>query len=193
MLDPSLIVPHHGRIRQFLEERIHDIKESVLRDLPTTSKVSIAIDCWTSPTNYAFLAMVGYFIDVNWKFREVLLAFEPLHGSHTGPNLARYVRTILARYDLEDRLFALTNNNASNNATMARALAATCSEFNNGYHLPCLAHTIQLGIKDLMANIKISATNEDAPRGWRDDIASRARRQPRRFTRTIEKVRQLSI
>lgn len=34
------------------------------------------------------MAITGYFIDIDWSYREVLLGFKPLEGTHTGANLS---------------------------------------------------------------------------------------------------------
>lgn len=41
------------------------------------------------------MAITGYFIDKDWQYREVLLGFEPLHGTHSGANLSSVVLDIL--------------------------------------------------------------------------------------------------
>jgi hypothetical protein len=37
------------------------------------------------------MAITGYFIDQEWEYREVLLRFEPLSGTHSGVNLGEVV------------------------------------------------------------------------------------------------------
>jgi hypothetical protein len=34
------------------------------------------------------MAITGYFIDQDWNYREILLGFEPVHGTYTGANLS---------------------------------------------------------------------------------------------------------
>lgn len=66
--------------------------------LPPNSKLSISLDCWTSPFQQAFMAITGYFLDQNWDYREVLLGFEPLEGTHTGTNLGLVLTDTLQKY-----------------------------------------------------------------------------------------------
>lgn len=73
-----------------------------------SSKLSIALDCWTSPFQQAFMAITGYFIDKDWQYREILLGFEPLHERHTGANLSAVLLDILQQHNLVDRVLALT-------------------------------------------------------------------------------------
>ena len=62
--------------------------EMTLVGLPIGAKISFALNCWMSPNNLLFMAMTGYYIDQDWKYKEVLLDFEPLTGAHTGKHLA---------------------------------------------------------------------------------------------------------
>ncbi len=66
------------------------------------------------------MSVTGYFIDKNWKYREVLLAFQSLSGAHTGEMMVNIVVDILKKYNLENRLLAITTDNASNNEKMRK-------------------------------------------------------------------------
>ena len=41
-------------------------QREVLSRLPKGAKISVALDCWTSPFQQAFMAVTDYFIDDNW-------------------------------------------------------------------------------------------------------------------------------
>ena len=187
MLKPDIDVPLNDWMRRFLDDRVQEIKSNLVDNLPAGSKVSVALDCWTNTTNHAFLAVVAYFIDVDWNYQEVQLSFRQLQGHHTGYNIARIVRQIPEQFELEHRLFTVTTDNASNNSTMAKVLAQSCIEFKEGYHLPCLSHVVQLAVKELLSTIKMSAFNEDVLKIWQDDYISGIREQ-RGFAKPIEKV-----
>jgi hypothetical protein len=75
-------------LRRRLRNAVTAKQESQLQDLPEDAKVSFALDCWTSPFQQAFMAITVYLIDKDWNYREMLLDFEPLHGSHNGINLS---------------------------------------------------------------------------------------------------------
>jgi len=64
-------------------------------DLPSSSKVSIALDGWQSPFKRSFLAITAYYIMTDWKWREVLIGFEHVKGSHTGEAMAEIVLAVL--------------------------------------------------------------------------------------------------
>ncbi|KAJ5809030.1 uncharacterized protein N7503_001248 [Penicillium pulvis] len=67
-------------------------------------------------------AITGYFLDLDWHYREVLLGFEPLYGPHSGANLARMLTPILEKHNISDRIMAITTDNASNNKTLISSL-----------------------------------------------------------------------
>ena len=72
-------IPNRKRIRQILLARADSITKSILRTKLKQTRISIALDCWTSlNSNHAFLGIMGYFIDASWNYREVLLGFKHL-------------------------------------------------------------------------------------------------------------------
>jgi hypothetical protein len=81
-------IPSADTIRRQLQISVKSRQKRILQMLPTNSKLSIALVCWTSPFSQAFIATTGYFIHHNWVYREVLLDFRPVHGAHTGTNLS---------------------------------------------------------------------------------------------------------
>lgn len=100
-------------IRRRLQTIVKERQQDILRKLPSDAKMSIALDCWTSPFSQAFIAITGYFIDADWAYREVLLGFKPLHGTHSGANLSVVVLDTLEEHGIQDRVFRLITDNAS--------------------------------------------------------------------------------
>jgi len=90
--------------------------------LPTTGKISLATNTWTSPNKLAFLAIVVYWISDSWQMEEVLRGFEEIRGSHTGANMAGIINHVLGRYGIPDRILGFTTDSASNNRTVTEAL-----------------------------------------------------------------------
>lgn len=143
--------------------------------LPEDTKISIALDCWTSPFTQAFMAITGYFIDKDWQYREVLLGFEPLYGSHSGVNLSSVLLDILLRHKIEDRVFAITTDNASNNQTLVDTLQQAISEDTTLIRVPCLAYVIQLSLNELLRYIKACPLNESTETRWTEQRSQSAR------------------
>ena len=147
MLQDVLSVPHAPCMQALLDKQVRGIQQTLLTSLQPNTKISIALDAWTSSNNIIFLAIISYFINHNWKLQEAFLGFKHLSGCHTGRNMGRLVDDILIKYNLKKCLFAITTDNASNNKTLHQHVAGNCSTFEQGYHVPCLAHVIQLAVK----------------------------------------------
>jgi hypothetical protein len=77
-------IPSPRSLSRHLRDISLNQQTNALKALPEGSKLSIALDCWTSPFHQAFIAITGYFLDLDWNYREVLLGFEPVYGTHSG-------------------------------------------------------------------------------------------------------------
>ncbi|KGO69277.1 HAT dimerization [Penicillium italicum] len=148
----------------------------------------------------AFMATTGYFLDKEWEYREVLLGFEPLSGTHSGVNLGKIVLQILQKHQITDRVLAVTTDNASNNKTLITAINDSIHELqlktdSTIIQVPCLAHVIQLSLVELLGKIKASPKNDNTELEWSEDrsISLRARQQKRDITDTLNKVRGFAV
>lgn len=83
--------------------------------------MSLSLDAWTSPNQYAFLAIVAHFVtndgclgtsSFSYSLRpsqvattdELLIDFTELIGEHTGANMADAVWSTMKRYGLVGRV-----------------------------------------------------------------------------------------
>jgi hypothetical protein len=49
--------------------------DAIKKQLPSTKKVSLALDGWTSTNKLAIMSVIPSYMDRNWPLREVQLAF----------------------------------------------------------------------------------------------------------------------
>lgn len=184
-------IPSPRTIRRRLQTSVEDKQKGVLRKLPSNAKLSIALDCWTSPFTQAFMAITAYFIDEDWQYNEVLLGFEPLHGKHSGANLSDILLDILRKYDIEDRVLAVTTDNASNNDTLIKSLQQNLTDNTTLIRIPCLAHVIQLSLNELLGKLRAAPVNETMENRWTEQRSesARANAETRDIAATLNKVR----
>jgi hypothetical protein len=164
------------------------------------AKISIALDCWTSPFQQAFMAITGYFIDQDWNYREVLLGFEPLHGTHSGINLSSVLFDLLQQHQISDRVLAITTDNASNNNTLIASIQESVQSLDICYgaaiiRIPCIAHVIQLSLKQLLGYMKANPQNETTEMVWSEEHsrAIRTKASKQGIANTLNKVRSFSL
>lgn len=186
-------IPSAYMVRRQLQELVQERQQTLLRTLPMDAKLSIALDCWTSPFRQAFMAVTAYFLDKEWNYREILLGFEPLHGAHTGSYLSTVLLELLQKHRIEDRVLTVTTDNASNNSTLLDSIRGTLQSLELPNHMPiirmpCIAHVIQLSLKELLGQMEANPRNEREEMEWskRDDGA---RRENRGIVQTLSKVR----
>jgi hypothetical protein len=140
------------------------------------------------------MAITGYFLDKNWKYREILLGFEPLHGKHSGANLSSVLIERLQEHQIIDRVLAITTDNASNNNALVGSMQESMKALNLADHtpivrIPCLAHVIQLSLKGLLAMMKLDPKNDLLDRQWSAEQDSSLRHlQKRGIIYTLAKV-----
>jgi len=188
-------IPSAKTVRRRLQGTITEYQNTILQKLPKDGKLSIALDCWTSPFQQAFMAVTGYFLDEDWNYREILLGFEPLHGTHSGVNLSAVLLELLQKHQITDRVLAITTDNASNNSTMMSSIQDSIQSLEISDHttiikVPCLAHVIQLSLKQLLGQMKANPKNDIAEMQWSEtqDQLIRSRQQKREIVDTLNKV-----
>ena len=88
MLRSDVQIPGRKRVKVRLKERYCQIVTKSFEDLGATTKVHLALDCWTSPSHLSFMAIIAYYISEIWRLCETLIAFEHVLESYSGCNLA---------------------------------------------------------------------------------------------------------
>ncbi|KAF4200160.1 hypothetical protein CNMCM8927_003836 [Aspergillus lentulus] len=168
------------RLRDFVEEQ----QQTLLQKLPPRAKLSIALDCWTSP---------------NGEFHEILLGFVPLHGAHSGVNLGSLLFELLQQHQIAHRVLAITTDNASNNNTLMSSIQESVQSLGVGnaaiIRIPCIAHIIQLSLNDLLGLMKANPKNEAIQTDWSDTCSGflDSRHQNTAIANTLNKIRKLAI
>ncbi|KAG0160746.1 hypothetical protein PDIDSM_8276 [Penicillium digitatum] len=197
----KLTIPSARTIRRHLDITIQNNQKGILQRLPEGCRLSIALDCWTSPFQQAFVAITGYFIDHNWDYCEILLGFEPLHGSHTGENLSKTVTQILTEHGISDRVLSVTTDNANNNTLMQSVQDHLQSQHSSDlsiFRVPCIAHVIQLSLNELLGKLKAVPSNKEIELEWSEEKTHSFQNKRNtsgsiQITYTLKKIRGLAV
>jgi hypothetical protein len=172
----QLRMPGRTKLRQELDKVFIDTQTMLKAQLATGSKISLAIDCWTSTNHLHFLAVVAYYIDKHWNYHEVLLDAPPIYGQATAERVALHIHNVIKQYGFEDRFLALTSDNGSN-LVAARGVLQTKLQGEGikweaqEYGIPCLAHVIQLAAKAFCDGLGFSIGHDDEEEGRLPPIA----------------------
>ena len=109
--------------------------------------------------------MKFYYIEF-WKYWKVLLSFEQIEDKHIKSNLSSITEWILQELDIQDWVMTVITDNVSNNDIMMTALNETLQTFSATSHLSCLAHVIQLAVKQLLRSLMLNSENENEKKYW---------------------------
>ena len=168
MLKRDVQLPGRTKAKGIVMGEVEELQQHMFDDLCKCGKLSLAIDCWTSTQQLAFLAIIASYITPDWVLRQVLVAFEEVPEKHTGVNLAQRINDVISQHKLHGRIIALTADNASNNKTIGEALDVLLSTaakdlgspFYGVIRIHCMSHVIQLSAKAFFKYLDIKCKDE---------------------------------
>src|SRR4030095_2140389 len=124
---PDVAIPSGHTVKRDAMKRHHEQERGVGERLRNAGgKISVTLDCWTSPNNTAFLGITAHYIDNDWALQSFLLDFVPLPGDHTGENLCEAFVGVCERRGILDKLQGVTTDNASNIGSLLTCLRKAC-------------------------------------------------------------------
>ena len=137
-------------------------------------KIALVLNCWSFYNRQEYMTVNAYFIDQNWKYHEVLLTFEHVSDSHIEQHLIMILNEIIEKHELSNRIFVITIDNAFNNIIMhqhlVQIISNQCDDIESNVQklkaVSCLAHVIQLSLKELLNHIRINSINDEFKKSW---------------------------
>jgi hAT family C-terminal dimerisation region/BED zinc finger len=175
LVRPEISVPSATTLRRRIMARYKEEAKCVVdRVRGVGSKISVTLDCWTSPSQKPFMGITAHYIDKDWALQSFVLDFVPLSGDHTGDNLCNVFAAVCERFDLLPRLLGMATDNASN-VNKFLELFETRAGHGHGakfdkeeQHVRCAAHVINLAVQALLCELG-AATLGDKGRDGDDD------------------------
>ena len=114
------------------------------------SRFSLTSDLWTSNQTVGYICITAHFIDEEWKPQKRIVKFAAMETPHTGAAMFNVMVNSIREWNMEDNLFAVTLDNASNNGAMMKLLKSHLllkkMLVGDGklFHQRCAAHVINL-------------------------------------------------
>jgi hAT family protein len=112
------------------------------------------------------VAVTCHYIDEGCNLVEALLDFSPVHGEHSGYNLATKLFGILEEFDIIAKINCITSDSASNNNRMVKELEHMFRDRKVKWlaaerHIPCITHIINIAVQEFMKSIKLRDDEAD--------------------------------
>ena len=147
-LASQLVPEHHTTVCSWIRQSF-ERRHLIIFDLVKNAKSSIhlSFDLWTASNGFNYIGTVSHFIDITGQKHDVLLELPCLVGSHSGENIASYVKEVIDRYELGSKLGYFMLDNADNNDTCLETLARWFPIDVNKRRLRCIGHIINLIVR----------------------------------------------
>ncbi|KAF5338265.1 hypothetical protein D9611_014619 [Ephemerocybe angulata] len=169
-LNPKLsidMIPHRTMLTDAIIEKGERLEEIDLRIIANIkSKVTIVWDGWSTKNRRSFTALGLQYIDEvegnDWVLKNLLLAFEPSVGRHTGKAIGRELVTTIRQYHFEDKIGWTVGDNLQSNDVGVRYMCKKINEHRSRAPLNpkevrgrCISHTVHLGPSHFLKSLKI--------------------------------------
>lgn len=148
-LEPKYVMPCR---KHFSEKVVPDMykerTEHVKQKLEEAQYISLTTDMWTSTNNDDYLSLTVHFVDGEFVLQHFCIEVTPFPEiSHSGENICNFITQTLHDWGLGTKVVAIVRDNGRN--------ITSALEMSDYQHLPCLAHSFQLVVKDGLLNNKI--------------------------------------
>ena len=104
---------------------------------------AVTFDGWTSLKTVAFYTATAHWADADFNLHSAVLAVDSLPGSHTHDVIGNWVLDVLKRYDLLDKVFNVTTDNAE-------PCVKAVTDIVKKDHSRCFDHSLQLIVKNAL-------------------------------------------
>jgi hAT family protein len=168
LLKPGIVLPSAVTTKRETMDHYHKEATHVGERLRNAgSKISVTLDCWTSPNVKAFLGITAHYVDDTWTLRSLVLDFVPLAGSHSGEELCEAFVAECDRFGILGKLLGVTTDNAANIHKLLVRLQSVCLQRHITFdakeqHVRCIAHISNLAVQALLRELRAESVDDDA-------------------------------
>ncbi|XP_076118622.1 E3 SUMO-protein ligase ZBED1-like [Alosa pseudoharengus] len=144
-LNPMYVLPSRKTLSNSTVQRLYEREHSAVKDrVRNATAVCLTTDCWTSRNTTSFMSVTCHYIE-NYKTVSSLLECFEFSERHTAENLADELR-VAKEWEVDKKVVCCSSDNAANITKAIRLLKWS--------HLPCVAHTINLIVRDSLKVMK---------------------------------------
>jgi hypothetical protein len=153
----QLLPQHHTTVCSWIRLTFESRRQIIFSLVKgAKSCVHLSFDLWTASNGFHYIGIVGHFVDVDGKKRDVLLGLPRLIGPHSGENMASYVKEVIDQYEVGSKLGYFMLDNAESNDTCLEALARWFPMDVSSRRLRCIGHIINLVVRAVIFGSNVS-------------------------------------
>ena len=164
-------------MRTLLDEHYKKCKKEALKDWDHSFKICLFLDIWTSLNCLVFIAVLTYFISLNWRYQSVLINFISVSEYHNRFNLVNHVLRLIQEYRIEEKILTITADNVKNNITIMKVLSFLIRRFENEWDsetnlILCLTYVLHLAVKSILDDLDTSSKNDKMIKIYDEELNS---------------------
>lgn len=133
-----------------LQKYYNIVKENLEKVLAQAEYIALTTDSWTSASHEQYVAVTAHFLDDETSIQSYMLECIPDVQRHTAQNLANLVKQVCEDWKIEEKIVAVTADNAANIQNAINLL--------KWRSVPCFAHTLNLIVQSALRDIKDTQT-----------------------------------
>lgn len=146
ILNPMYTIPSRKVISKSLIPQLYEsTRASVQERVKKATAVCLTTDCWTSRITTNYMSVTCHFIE-DFSMSSCLLDCFEFSDRHTAENLAEELLRVAKEWHVDGKVVCCVTDNAANITKAVKILKWT--------HHPCLAHTINLIVRDALKVMK---------------------------------------
>jgi hypothetical protein len=151
---------------KMMRKRTNQMKNDIFQNLEVETKIFIALNVWISFNHLTFFDVTAYFVDCEFRFRKIFIAFKSLSKQHTKKKLTETIMNILQDYKFIRRLMTIIVDNAFNNVTLRKHLFEKLTKMNLDWNseidiINCMIHVLQFFVITLLIALRVQVFNDD--------------------------------
>jgi hypothetical protein len=157
-------------LSKLFNERRNLIKNFVLAG---ASSVALTSDIWSGNVKEDYISVVAHYVSADWELQKKIIGLRLIGVKHTGENIAEKIGCVIQEFDLLDKIFSVTLDNASSNTKAMETLKLMFASYlgfepdpdpldpnkveYNLLHQCCACHIINLIVKSGLKRFKAYA------------------------------------
>ena len=113
------------------------------------SHVALICDTWTSIPCEPFICITVHWLNNTWILEKRIIAFDIMEERHTGFNIKTRIVNTCREFNLDDKVFSVSFDNASANTQAIKGIKNDLSLVLDGVfvHVRCCAHILNLCVQ----------------------------------------------
>lgn len=141
LLNPLYSVPSRKMICSRLIPDLYTSEINKLQQkLLSVNHIGVTTDLWTSDSTNHYITVTIHFIQ-NAELHTSAIQTSEVKGSQTGLQIAAELTEIFSKWNITEKIVTVVSDNGAN-------IKSAINDYLHQHHHPCVAHTLNLTVKD---------------------------------------------